>query len=187
MAVATAKKTYTIDDLWELSHRTGKRLELVRGELQELPPTSTERGYVELNLGAILRDFVRRQSLGKVVSGEVGFVLEEGQAPTVRAADVAFISVHKLPEGRLPDRFAPFAPDLVAEILSPSDTFPGVLDKVNDWLQAGVRMVWVVDPQGRKVYVYRKEQPVRILGEKDPLSGEDVLPGFECRVEEIFV
>ncbi|MGC8783864.1 MAG: Uma2 family endonuclease [Armatimonadota bacterium] len=186
MAVATKKKTYTVDDLWEMSHSTGKRLELVKGELRELPPTSSEHGYVELNLGAILREFVRQHSLGKVVTGEAGFVLEEGKNATVRGADVAFIRAEKLPEGKLPNHFARFAPDLVAEVLSPSDTFPNVLDKVNDWLEAGVALVWVVDPQGKRVYIYRKEQPVRVVGDDEMLSGEDVLPGFECRVSEIF-
>lgn len=186
MAVAAEKRTYTIDDLWELSHQTDKRLELVKGELRESAPTSPEHGYVELNVGAMLRDFVRKHSLGKVVSGEAGFVLSEGANATVRAADVAFISQQKLPDDRLPSRFASFAPDMVVEVLSPSDTFSGVLDRVNDWLEAGVSLVWVVDPQGRKVYIYRKDQPVRILGENELLSGEDVVPGFECRVGEIF-
>lgn len=187
MAVALEKKTYTIDDLWELSHQVrDKRLELVKGELRELSPTSPEHGYVELNLGAMLREFVRKHSLGKVVSGEAGFVLSEGANATVRAADVAFISQRKLPDNQLPSRFAPFAPDLVVEVVSANDTFSEVTEKVNDWLEAGVSLVWVVDPQGKKVYVYRKEQPVRTLSENELLSGEDVLPGFECRVSEIF-
>ncbi|MDW8105605.1 MAG: Uma2 family endonuclease, partial [Armatimonadota bacterium] len=133
--------------------------------------------------GAVLREFVRQRGLGKVVSGEVGFVLSEA---TVWAADVAFLSQQRLPDGKLPDRFARFAPDLVAEVLSPPDSFSSVLDRVNGWLEAGVRLVWVVDPEGRKVYVCRAGQPVHTLAENDTLSGEDVLPGFRCMVEEIF-
>lgn len=186
MAVAAEKRTYTVDDLWELSHRTGKRYELVKGELRELAPAGEEHGYVELNLAAALREFVQKHLLGKVVSGEVGFVLADEADSTVRGVEVAFIHREKLPDGSLPSRFARFAPDLVAEVLSPSDGYSEVMEKVNDWLQAGVRVVWVVHPQGRRVIVCRPQQVRRSLDERDVLSSEDVLPGFECKVSEIF-
>ncbi len=186
MAVAAEKKTYTVDDLWELSHQTGKRYELVRGELRELSPTSPDHGYVELNLAAMLREFVKKHSLGKVVSGEVGFVLADEEGATVRGADVAFIRGENLPGGALPSRFARFAPDLVAEVLSPSDSFSSVMEKVDDWLDGGVKMVWLVDSVSQRVVVCRKGEPLHVLGAEETLSGEDVLPGFECKVADIF-
>ena len=126
---------------------------------------------------------MRQHSLGVVVSGEAGFIVGED---TVRAADVAFISKDKIPQAGLPQRFGEIPPDLVAEILSPSDTFPSVSEKLQEWLLAGVRVVWVIDPQTRQVSVHRAGQPVRILNENDTLSGEEVLPGFACKVSEIF-
>jgi len=186
MAVSSPTKPYTIDDLWHLSHATGQRYELVRGELVEMAPTSPEHGYIELNLAAMLRAFVREHSLGKVVCGEVGFVLAAGEAATVRAADVAFISTQRLPDGELPKQFAHFAPDLVGEVVSPGDAYSAVMHKIQDWLQARVRLVWVVDPVAKTVAVHRAGTVVRVYGEEDMLSGEEVLPGFECRVSEIF-
>ncbi len=186
MAVSSPTKPYTIDDLWQISHETGRRYELVRGELVEMAPTSPEHGYIELNLAAMLRAFVREHSLGKVVCGEVGFVLALGEAATIRAADVAFISTQRLPEGELPRQFAHFAPDLVVEVVSAGDSYSAVMHKVQDWLQAGVRLVWVIDPVVRSVAVHRESTAVQIYGEEDVLSGEDVLPGFECKVSDIF-
>lgn len=185
MAIAAEERTYTIDDLWELSHQVrDKRLELVKGELRELVPANEEHGYVAMRLGTIVTVFVMQHNLGYTFAAETGFVLSEDPA-TVRAPDFAFVSRERAPESRS-RHFARYIPDLVVEVVSPNDTFSEVTEKVNDWLEAGVSLVWVVDPQGRKVYIYRKDQPVRILGENELLSGEDVLPGFECRVGEIF-
>jgi Uma2 family endonuclease len=186
MAVSSQAKPYTVDDLWHLSHATGQRYELVRGELVEMALTSSEHGYIELNLAATLRSFVREHALGKVVSGEVGFVLDARETPTVRAADVAFIATQRLPGGELPKQFAQFAPDLVVEVVSPADSYSEMMRKVQDWLQAGVRLVWVVDPSAKTVAVHREGTTVRIYGEEDTLSGDDVLPGFECKVADIF-
>jgi Uma2 family endonuclease len=82
--------------------------------------------------------------------------------------------------------FARLFPDLVAEVVSPSDTFSSVAEKVEDWLKAGVRLVWVIDPATQTVRVYRTGQPTQVLREQDTLSGEDVLPGFACKVSELF-
>ncbi|GIV21510.1 MAG: hypothetical protein KatS3mg023_3261 [Armatimonadota bacterium] len=185
MAVATAKRTYTIDDLWELSHRVrDKRLELVRGELRELAPANEEHGYLTMRLGTLVTVFVMQHQLGYTFAAETGFVLSEEPA-TVRAPDFAFLSRERAPQ-EWSRHFARYVPDLVAEVVSPNDTFSEVAEKVNDWLQAGVRMVWVVDPSSRVVYVYRAGQPVRVLHEEDVLQGEEVLPGFQCKVSEIF-
>ncbi len=184
MAVALEKRTYTVDDLWELSRQTDKRLELVKGELRELAPASEEHGYLAMRLGTLVTVFVVQHKLGYTFAAETGFVLSEEPA-TVRAPDFAFVSRERAPEG-WSRHFARFVPDLVAEVVSPNDTFTEVTEKVDDWLKAGVRMVWVVDPVQQTVRVYRREQPVRVLHAEDTLSGEEVLPGFECKVEEIF-
>ncbi|MCS6830053.1 MAG: Uma2 family endonuclease [Armatimonadota bacterium] len=184
MAVAIEKKTYTVDDLWELSHRTGKRQELVKGELRELAPANEEHGYLAMRLGTLVTLFVMQHKLGYTFAAETGFVLSEDPA-TVRAPDFAFVSRERAPESRS-RHFVRYTPDLVVEVVSPADTFSAVTEKVNDWLEAGVRLVWVVDPEVKKIYVYRTGQPMRALQEEDVLSGEEVLPGFECRVREIF-
>lgn len=184
MAVALEKRTYTIDDLWELSHRSDKRLELVKGELRELAPANDEHGYVASQLLLVVAQFVKQHRLGYTFAAETGFVLSEEPA-TVRAPDFAFVSRERAPAD-WSRHFARYIPDLVAEVVSPNDTFTEVTEKVDDWLRAGVRVVWVVDPVQQTVRVYRPDQPVRVLRAEDTLSGEEVLPGFECKVSEIF-
>ncbi|MCS6951167.1 MAG: Uma2 family endonuclease, partial [bacterium] len=161
MAVVVDSRTYTIDDLWELSHRTGKRLELVKGELCELAPASEEHGYMAMRLGALVTVFVMQRRLGYTFGAETGFVLSENP-PTVRAPDFAFVSSSRALDG-LSRQFSRHTPDLVAEVVSPGDTFSEVAEKVDDWLRAGVRIVWVVDPVQQTVRVYRADQPVRVL------------------------
>ncbi|GIV21509.1 MAG: hypothetical protein KatS3mg023_3260 [Armatimonadota bacterium] len=186
MAVATAKKTYTIDDLWELSHRTGKRLELVKGELRELTPSGWEHGRLCARIARLLDEYAEREETGIVLGAEAGCILQGGDHPTVRAADAAYVRTERLPQGVVPQRFGEVPPDLVVEVLSPSDTFSEVAEKVSDWLQAGVQLVWVVDPADHTVSVHRAGHPVRVLHEEDVLQGEEVLPGFQCKVSEIF-
>ena len=184
MAVATEKRTYTVDQFWELCHHTDKRLELVKGELRELAPANDEHGYVSGQLFLVVAQFVKQHQLGYTFVAETGFVLSEEPA-TVRAPDFAYVSRDRAPE-RWSRHFARFVPDLVAEVISPTDTYGDVAQKVQDWLGAGVRVVWVVDPVARTVAVHRAGTAVRVYGEEDTLSGGDVLPGFECKVSEIF-
>jgi Uma2 family endonuclease len=184
MAITTEKRKYTIEDLWELSHHTDKRLELVRGELRELAPANEEHGYITMQIAVVVAQFVKQHQLGYTFAAETGFVLSEEPA-TVRAPDFAYVSRERAPE-RWSRYFARFVPDLVAEVVSPTDTYGEVAQKVHDWLDFGVRMVWVVDPATRTVAVHRGGGTFRIYGEEDTLSGEDVLPGFVCKVSGIF-
>jgi Uma2 family endonuclease len=115
----------------------------------------------------------------------VGFVLRR-DPDTVRAADIAFVRRERLPAGDLPRGFFEGAPDLVVEILSPSDRYTDILRKVSEWLEAGAAMVWVVDPEHHGVMVFRSDGTLRLLGESDSLEGEEVLPGFRYPVGELF-
>jgi len=159
-------------------------MELVKGELRELAPANDEHGYVASQLLLVVAQFVKQHRLGYTFAAETGFVLSEEPA-TVRAPDFAFVSRERAPED-WSRHFARYIPDLVAEVVSPNDTFTEVTEKVDDWLRSGVRVVWVVDPAQQTVRVYRPDQPVRVLRAEDTLSGEEVLPGFECKVSEIF-
>jgi Uma2 family endonuclease len=185
MAVATENRKYTVEDLWELSHQTDKRLELVKGALRELTPAGWEHGRVCARIARLLDAHASGGRYGIVLGAETGCVLEAGDEPTVRAADAAFIRLDRIGEG-VPAGYAQIVPDLVVEVTSPSDTYAMVAEKVNDWLLAGAQMVWVVDPSNRQVSVHRPGKPVQVLGEEDVLSGEDVLPDFVCRVSELF-
>jgi Uma2 family endonuclease len=105
---------------------------------------------------------------------------------TVRAPDFAFIHKDRLPAVDPEEAFWPGAPDLAVEVLSPADTVAEVDDKVKAWLTAGALMVWVVNPKWESVTVYRSATNITTLTKNDQLEGQDVVPGFACRVEDIF-
>jgi Uma2 family endonuclease len=104
----------------------------------------------------------------------------------LRSPDVSFVARGRFPQETVPVGFIEFAPDLAAEVLSPDDRRRDVLEKVGEYLDAGTRLVWVVDPESRTAAVYRSLTDVRHLAGNDSLEGEEVVPGFSCRLEEIF-
>jgi Uma2 family endonuclease len=173
----------TAEDVERIS-LPGKQVELVRGRLVVREPPGTHHGAIAANLAYHLSDFVRRQRAGIVLAQDTGFKI--GSNPdTVRAPDVAF--VHKDRVDYIRRRgYAPLAPDLLAEILSPDDRPAEVLGKVAEWLGAGTKLVWVLDPERREVRVYRHDGTVAVLQSNDSLDGEDVLPGFRCPLTEVF-
>jgi Uma2 family endonuclease len=163
----------------------GYRYELVAGELHKMTPAGWKHGGIAGGLHGLMASHARQNQLGMIFSAETGFLLSR-DPDTVRAPDIAFIRKDHLPAELPEDAFWPGPPDLAVEVVSPGDTFREVDEKVQAWLEAGAMMVWVVNPQWRSVSVYRAGPAIRTLTEKDELTGEDVLPGFRCRVGEIF-
>ncbi len=161
-----------------------KRTELVQGVLVVREPAGYRHGEVAMNLATSIHNFVRTRNLGRVLAAETGFKLATNP-DTVRAPDVAFIQTDRIPAPP-PAGFPLLAPDLAAEVLSPDDRPGEVLEKVGDWLNAGVRLVWVVDPVRRFARVYRPDGTEALLAEGDALEGEDVLPGFSCALSDVF-
>ena len=160
-----------------------KRTELVRGVLHVREPAGFLHGRVAMNLGAELRAFAKDTRAGAVLAAETGFKLQT-DPDTVRAPDVAFVAKGRVPPSDATG-FAELAPDLVVEVLSPDDRPGEVLAKVADWLAAGTRLVWVIDPARRSGRVYRDDGSEQILSADQALDGEDVLPGFSCPLSEI--
>ncbi len=172
------------DELWEMPS-DNMRHELVKGELRTMVPSGGEHGWLVMQLAAPLLQYVKRKRLGWVVGADVGFVLTRNP-DTVRAPDAAFISKTHFSTGGLPKKFVPFAPDLAVEIISPSERAGEVQEKVDDYLNSGCEMVWLIYPTKKTVIVHRPKQRPKTLTEKDILSGADVVPGFEIPVGEIF-
>ena len=158
------------------------RCELIDGEIVRMSPSGAEHGNVAMNLGAVLREFVKTRGLGKVFAAETGFKLAPRR---VRAPDVAFVRAERLAAG-LPRRFFDGPPDLAVEVVSPSDTWPEVEAKVEDWLARGARSCWVVDPKTRLVMIHHPGGRVTRLDDKAVIKDEDVLPGFSVSVNEVF-
>src|SRR5262249_8032051 len=95
-------------------------------------------------------------------------------------------SAERLPLDQVPEVYPGVAADLCVAVLSPSDTHRSVMEKVREYLNRGVRLIWMVDPGARAVTVYRSREQIRILEATGTLAGEDVLPGFRCAVAELF-
>lgn len=167
----------TADELLRL-RLPDKRTELIRGRLVVRDPGGARHGAVGMQLGYRIMAHVEAHDLGRVYAAETGFKIES--APdTVRAPDVAFIAKERLPEVE-PRGYPPWAPDLAVEVLAHDDHPAETLEKIAQWLKAGVRLVWVVDSEKRTARVYRADGSERLLGADDLLAGEDVLPGFSC-------
>ena len=180
----TLKKLFTAEELFHLP-TVGRRLELVKGKVYEMAPAGGRHGSIAMNTGIILGSHVRANSLGRVFAAETGFILRR-EPDTVRAPDAAFIAQSRLPADGIPDSFIELAPDLVVEVVSPNDRRREVREKVEEWLNAGVRLVWVLYPVTRTATVFRSPDDITHLAEDDLLDGEDVVPGFSCRLGELF-
>ncbi|MCV2488238.1 Uma2 family endonuclease [Geodermatophilus sp. YIM 151500] len=161
----------------------GLRHELVEGTLRTMTPAGGEHGRIGARLLIRVGVFVEAQQLGEVFTAETGFWLAR-DPDTVRAPDVAFVRADRVPDARVPG-FVPLAPDLVAEVVSPTDRAVEVAGKALSWLDAGVRLVWVVDPENRTVTVHRPDG-ASVLRAQDVLHGEDVLPGFALPLRELW-
>ena len=183
-APQTARGLITADELLRLDAE-GVRGELIRGALSETMPTGREHGQIVVKLVLRLGNFVEPRKLGVLTASDSGVWLERGP-DTVREPDIAFFSAGKSPPDERVTGYAEVAPDLVVEIVSPSDRLTAVNDKALMWLRYGVRLVWVVHPDERLVDVHRDGHPVVALDESGALDGLDVLPGFSCPVREIF-
>lgn len=160
-----------------------KLTELVNGRLVVREPPGGRHGSVTADLTARLWHHVDLTGAGRVFAGATGFTLTRSP-DTVRAPDIAFVRREALPDP-IPDSYLECAPDLVVEVLSPHDRPGDTLAKIGQWLEAGARLVWVIDPQRRGARVYRQDGTESLLGAADTLVGEDVLPGFSCPLDSI--
>lgn len=180
-----AKKLLTVAEFARLPDPpNGGKQELVRGEVVTMPAPGFTHGKVQTNVAFALRLWAKQSKLGQVTT-ETGLVTELGP-DTVRGPDVAFWSFARLPADRTPEVYPDVAADLVAEVLSPSNTRPKMAAKVREYFAAGVRLVWVVDPDDRTVTEYRKPGDGRVLWADATLTADDVLPGFSCPVADFF-
>ncbi|MYB24517.1 MAG: Uma2 family endonuclease [Acidimicrobiia bacterium] len=176
----TATNLLTADELLAL-YSQGVRGELIRGVLTEVNPVGQEHGEIVTSLVLALGNFVKPRGLGRLTASDAGVWLER-DPDTVREPDIAFFSAERIPPGVRVTGYSEIAPDLVVEIVSPSDSRREVHDKARMWLSHGVRLVWVVHPDDRTVDVHRPGQPVVTRTAADALDGADVLPGFTYAV-----
>ena len=174
--------TATEQDVIDIEARESRLCELVDGVLVEKTVGYYE-SYLAVQLGYFLAGFVRRHRLG-VVAGEAGMM--RLSAGLVRIPDVSFVSWNRFPGRRVPRvPIADLAPDLAVEVISPSNTAREMERKLQDFLAAGVRLVWYVYPRPQEVHVYTAERH-DVLTIEQELSGGDVLPGFVLPLRQLF-
>lgn len=182
MSVTT--HTMTADDLAAMSPRIG-RAELVKGELICMSPAGFEHGKLTTRLSWRIAQHVEETGLGVICAAETGFLLKRNP-DTVRAPDIAFVAQSRLDLAGSVRSYWPGCPDLVAEIISPSDTFSEVEAKALEWLEAGCMVVWIVDPKQKHITEYRSSTEIRILTENDILTAPELLGDWSMGVEQLF-
>ena len=174
-------KLWTVQEIEQLPGDE-YRYALIKGELFRMPPPKFLHGRIVLAVGAPLFQFVAEHNLG-VVSDQSGFILER-EPDTLLGPDLAFVQNARVPADE--NAYPMLAPDLIVEIVSPSQTGPSIEEKTALYLEAGVRLVWIVDAARRAVRVRREDGTDRWLSEHDELDGEDVLPGFRLPISKLF-
>jgi len=179
--IAPPKKAWTDEELMRLKHE-GK-VELVNGELRLMTPAGGRQGEVNANLTILLGSHVRQHKLGKVYDAQTGFRPPGGN---LRAPDVSFVRLERLPGGQSPQGFIPFPPDLAVEVFAPGETVADYEEKVEEYLDWGVKLVWLVDSEAQTVTICRSGGERVMLKGDDVLSGEEVVPGFQCPVRTLF-
>lgn len=159
--------------------------ELVKGRIRTMPPPGIRHGLVGAQAAFLVKLSLTDHDLGRVVGNDSGVITERGP-DSVRGPDVAYYSYDRLPRGARPPGYGDRPPDLAFEVLSPEDRWPKVLGKVAEYLNAGVTVVGMLDPDRETLHLFAGDQPVRALGRDDELTLPDLLPDFRVRVGRFF-
>ena len=190
----SAEKTYqdhvfTLDELeYWLAHPDQfflpEHFEVVEGRVVETMPAGQDQGLTAGSISVVVGSYARTKKLGRIANAELGFRLKTDPL-MVRCPDVAFLKAEHIDKTN--KGFIEGAPDLAVEVVSPGDTAKEVRTKVKEYLEAGAGLIWVVYPEKQAVHVFEpgQEKPVVLQGQVEITAGE-VIPGFSCRVSEVF-
>ncbi|MGB3305540.1 MAG: Uma2 family endonuclease [Thermomicrobiales bacterium] len=175
----------TPEELWEMPDVPGKRRELVNGAVVEAPGAGALHAMIAFALARLLESFVHQHDLGVVMPDGLAYVLRR-QPDQLRIPDVSFIAWDLVPDEGIPEGFWEGAPTLAVEVVSPNDRADDIHARVQDYLEAGSRQVWMLWPRRQSVSVYAPGVDTRELGPDALLDGRDILPGFHVRVADLF-
>jgi Uma2 family endonuclease len=183
MSIVTDKKLLTAEEFFLLPRPSnGFEQELVRGEVITMPPPGGLHGVSCLKVGRRIGNFVEDNDLGTVTCNDAGFITER-DPDSVRGPDISFWAKARLRV--VPVGYFEIAPDMLVEVLSPSNTSRQIFAKLKEYFARGVQLVWVLAPEDRTLTIYRNADEGRVLHETATVTGEDVLPGFSCRVSHL--
>lgn len=159
--------------------------EVVEGEWSPVSRNTWRHGEIVHNLSLILGLYARSQPGWRVAVGDPGARLRR-DPDTLRGPDVAMIRQERVPEGRGVEGWLRGAPDVAVEVLGDGQSMSELLHKAQEYIDAGSRMVWLADPDAGRLVLVTPPNQFRILQGDDAVDGGDVLPGFQCRVAELF-
>ncbi len=159
-----------------------KEYEIVNGIPEERPMAGARHGNVIARLITRISNYVEPRDLGEVYSPDTTFIIGRNQ----RLPDIGFVAADRIPEEGQPHGIWEIAPDLAVEVISPNDVYAKVLQKVDDYLDAGVQQVWLVLPEKHSITIYRSPFDVTVFQDEMELVSEDLFPGFRCPLREIF-
>ncbi|HEV7842724.1 MAG TPA: Uma2 family endonuclease [Pyrinomonadaceae bacterium] len=183
MDTALQNKVWTDEELLSLPDDS-KKCEIIKGELV-VSPAGIEHEEIGVRLILALGTHVRKHKLGIVCGSSAGYWMND--RTSFLSPDVSFIAKERLQGAkRAPKKFFDGAPDLVVEVLSPSDTIDKLHEKIVEYFDNGAKLIWVLNPEEQIVLVYHTPQPDKLLRTNDALDGEDVVPEFSLPVSELF-
>jgi Uma2 family endonuclease len=174
-------KLWTIDEVAQLPE-DAFRYALIKGELFRMPPPGGRHGRVTNTIGRLVGNFVAEHRLGAVYN-QSGFIFER-DPDTLFGPDLSYVRIDRAPPNDV--GYPELAPDLVVEVASPSETGPSIAEKTAIYLSAGVRLIWIIDPERRTVRIHRSDGSESMLTEQDAFNGEDGLPGFKLPIAQVF-
>lgn len=162
----------------------GSKQELVRGKVVTMPGPDWEHGEVQVNIATLIKLYLRENPIGRVAT-ESGAVTEK-KPDTVRGPGVSYYSKERLPLDMRVVGYHVEVPDLCVEVMSPSNSLKQLKAKAKEYLFAGVQLVWLVDPEAKTVTIITEPLESRTLEPDAVLDGGDILPGFSCKVSDLF-
>lgn len=177
----------TAEEFYEWCHRPDNRdrnFELERGKVVEMSRPGERHGVVCHNVNYLLGAYLRQRRKGRVCANDTGLVLER-DPDTVRGPDV-FLYDQSRPYEQLTSKYSEEVPQLAVEVLSPNDNWGKVLRRVAEFLQRGVAVIWVIDPENRTATVLLPGQLPQVLEENDEITGAPPFPDLRCRVADLF-
>jgi len=179
----TTHKLITAEEFFLLPQPSnGARQELVRGEVVTMPPPGGLHGVTCSKTNRKLGNHIDSGTGGTLACNDTGFITDR-EPDSVRGPDISYWAKDRLKE--VPVGYIEIPPDMLVEVLSPSNTWIQIHDKLKEYFEKGVRLVWVIAPEDRTLTIYRTSDEGRVLHETATVTGEDVLPGFSCRVSEL--
>ena len=182
--MSVAEALLTVEDYSEMPD-DGRRTELVRGRIVELSRPNFLHGFVCAKIAFALLTWLANRPLGWVISNDSGIITNRNP-DTLRGADVAYYSFARLPQDSKPRKYPEVAPELVFEVRSPGDRWREIYAKVAEYLDLGVLVVCVLDPETRTAHLYDSDHPARVLGADDELTFPECLPGFAVPLRNLF-